>query len=93
MNMTGLQTTNGLLSIYTVKYLLNINHQWTVKGPILINARQQMKPKELQSPCLDEWGHQSFLSGRLLHCFIQDIYNHNELRQNIKLQPVCLRVI
>lgn len=49
MNITGLQTTNCLLSIYTVKYSLNINHQSTVKGPVLINARQQMKPKELHS--------------------------------------------
>lgn len=48
MNMSGFQTTNRLLSICTVKYSLNIN-QSTVKGPVLINARQQMKPKELHS--------------------------------------------
>lgn len=74
----------------SIKYLPPINCSGT--KPDKCHTTDEIK-RTLQSLCLAEFGHQSFLSGHLLCGFIQDIYNHNELRQNTKLLSLCLRVI
>lgn len=74
----------------SIKYLSPINCSGT--KPDKCHTTDEIK-RTLQSLCLAEFGHQSFLSGHLLCGFIQDIYNHNELRQNTKLRSLCVSVI